>query len=212
MFDSARVSNRPGFPPTAVRPPFVAVNCQYTSLIGTRLHQTSISSTGLSGYPGRSNPIYAKRASSSFLPPPDDQRSSQRSLLHSLPDEGILGIGKPSGDSAMSTSNSCRHFCRPSFNPKCERREWWERKCRNDLPPYQFSAAILWGPGPHSRTSKPQNFTSSKTFEDVLDKFHITLHPQTWPHATHSQNGSANPIFEPTLAWYCPIEGGGLRC
>ena len=80
----------------------------------------------------------------------------------------------------------------------------------NDLPPSQLSAAILWSPEPHSRTSEPQNLDlpPPEIFEDVLDKFHITLHPQTQHRAVYSQDGSTSPIVEPTLALYCPIEGG----
>ena len=80
----------------------------------------------------------------------------------------------------------------------------------DDIPPSQLSAAILWNPESHSRTSEPPNLDLPPTeiFEDVLDKFHITLHPQTQNRATYSQDGSTSPMVEPTLALYCPIEGG----
>ena len=45
-------------------------------------------------------------------------------------------------------------------------------------------------------------------FEDALDKLQITLHPRTRHRATYSQDGSANPIVEPTPVLCCPIEGG----
>ena len=76
------------------------------------------------------------------------------------------------------------------------------------------SLDILWNPEPHPRASTASDFQNldlppSEIFEDVLDNLHITLHPQTQHRATYTpQDGSANSTVEPTLALYCPIEGG----
>ncbi|KAG0705885.1 hypothetical protein DFH29DRAFT_233012 [Suillus ampliporus] len=43
-------------------------------------------------------------------------------------------------------------------------------------------------------------------FEEALTNLHITLHPQTQHRAAYSS--SSGPPLEPTLALYCPIEGG----
>ena len=43
-------------------------------------------------------------------------------------------------------------------------------------------------------------------FEEALTNLHITLHPQTQHRAAYAS--SSGPPLEPTLALYCPIEGG----
>jgi hypothetical protein len=43
-------------------------------------------------------------------------------------------------------------------------------------------------------------------FEEVLNNVHTSLHPQTQHKATYTT--SSGPAVEPTLALYCPIEGG----
>lgn len=45
-----------------------------------------------------------------------------------------------------------------------------------------------------------------EVFEEVLNNVHISLHPQTQHKATYTT--SSGPPVEPTLALYCPIEGG----
>ena len=80
----------------------------------------------------------------------------------------------------------------------------------------QLSASldILWSPEPHPRTSAASDLQNpdlppSEIFEDILDNFHVTLHPQTQHRATYTpQDGSTSSTTEPTLALYCPIEGG----
>lgn len=53
---------------------------------------------------------------------------------------------------------------------------------------------------PHSHLPPPELFT------DILNKLLITLHPHTQHRATYS-SAIGSPV-EPTLALYCPIEGG----
>ncbi|KAH9966733.1 hypothetical protein BC827DRAFT_1264662 [Russula dissimulans] len=45
-----------------------------------------------------------------------------------------------------------------------------------------------------------------EVFEEVLNNVHVSLHPQTQYKATYST--PSGPPVEPTLALYCPIEGG----
>jgi hypothetical protein len=196
-----------------------------TSSIGTRFHQASISSTRLSRYPGRSNPKFTKRASSSSIPPPDDQPSASSPTVPNtqptppLPDEGVLGIEKPKRKRAIvnlkppSRDNSAHSPPVQNGNPGNGGNGG---DGDGPLPSSQPSASldILWSPEPHSRTSTASELQNldlppSEIFKDVLDKFYITLHPQTQHRATYTpQDGSANSTVEPTLALYCPIEGG----
>ena len=194
--------------------------------IGTRFHQASISSTRLSRYPGRSNPKFTKRASSSSIPPPDDQLSALFPVVSGtqptppLPDEGVSGIekpkrrrtivnAKPSGDNPVDSS--------PIQNGNAGSGKSGSAGGNgNGAPSSQLSPFldILWSPEPHPRASTVSELQNldlppSEIFEDVLDKLHITLHPQTQHRATYiPQDGSASSTVEPTLALYCPIEGG----
>ena len=195
-----------------------------TSSIGTRFHQASISSTRLSRYPGRSNPKFTKRASSSSIPPPDDHPSASSPAVPntqptpSLPDEGVLGIEKPKRKRTIVNLKPPSGDNNPAHSPLIKDGDAGSAGGDgNGLPhPSQLSASIdiLWSPEPRSRTSttsQPQNLDlpPSEIFEDVLDKLHISLHPQTQHRATYTpQDGSTSSTVEPTLALYCPIEGG----
>ncbi|KAF9052950.1 hypothetical protein BJ165DRAFT_1339470 [Panaeolus papilionaceus] len=53
----------------------------------------------------------------------------------------------------------------------------------------------------HTRLPPPE------IFEEALDNLLITLHPQNQHRALNPAPGTARPV-EPTLALYCPIEGG----
>ncbi|SRR6266851_4901982 len=54
--------------------------------------------------------------------------------------------------------------------------------------------------------SEPSNLPPPEVFEEVLNNLHISLHPQTQHKATYTT--PSGPPVEPTLALYCPIEGG----
>ena len=198
-----------------------------TSSIGTRFHQASISSTRLSRYPGRSNPKFTKPASSSSIPPPDDQPSASPAVPNSqptptLPDDGVLGIEKPKRKRATVNLKPPSED-NPAHSPPIQNGNAGSDRNGNaggdggGSPPSSQSSAsldILWSPEPHSRTSTASQLQNpdlppSEILQDVLDKFYITLHPQTQHRATYTpQDGSASSIVEPTLALYCPIEGG----
>jgi len=198
-----------------------------TSSIGTRFNQASISSTRLSRYPGRSNPKFVKRASSSSIPPPDDYPSASSPGVPNSqptappPDEGILGIEKPKRKRTIA--NIKVPGDNPTDSPPIRNANAGSGGNGsaggdgNGVPPSsQLSPSldILWSPEPHSRTSTASELQNldlppSEIFKDVLDKFYITLHPQTQHRATYTpQDGSGTSTIEPTLALYCPIEGG----
>ncbi|OJT03134.1 ATPase family AAA domain-containing protein 1 [Trametes pubescens] len=70
---------------------------------------------------------------------------------------------------------------------------------------------ILWTPEDvpsDSSSSSAPNTTlpPPEIFNEVLHNLHIVLHPQTQNRAAYSSGGA--PLVEPTLALYCPIEGG----
>lgn len=68
---------------------------------------------------------------------------------------------------------------------------------------------ILWTPGVESSdtsSSRSAALPPVEILEDALHNLHIILHPQTQHRATYSS--LAGPPVEPTLALYCPIEGG----
>lgn len=64
---------------------------------------------------------------------------------------------------------------------------------------------ILWSPDP-AEPSESAALPPTELFQEALTNLLITLHPQTQHRATYpSVHG---PPLEPTLALYCPIEGG----
>lgn len=74
---------------------------------------------------------------------------------------------------------------------------------------------ILWSPDvdPNVTPPPPTSSTISNSalpppdvFQEALTNLHITFHPQTQNRAAWPSNSS--PLVEPTLALYCPIEGG----
>ncbi|KAG1803621.1 uncharacterized protein HD556DRAFT_1533135 [Suillus plorans] len=68
---------------------------------------------------------------------------------------------------------------------------------------------ILWLPddGPiETDFLNNNNLPAPELFNEALTNLHITFHPQTQHRAAYSS--SSGPLLEPTLALYCPIEGG----
>jgi hypothetical protein len=53
---------------------------------------------------------------------------------------------------------------------------------------------------------EPSTLPPPEMFEEVLNNVHISLHPQTQHKAAFST--PSGPPIEPTVALYCPIEGG----
>ncbi|KAF8522235.1 AAA-domain-containing protein [Hysterangium stoloniferum] len=75
-------------------------------------------------------------------------------------------------------------------------------KAETALPP---NLDILW-PVDDTHTPQPASLPPPELLQEALNNLLITLHPQTQHRATYSApNG---PPIEPTLALYCPIEGG----
>ncbi|KAK0197193.1 hypothetical protein F5146DRAFT_34122 [Armillaria mellea] len=74
-----------------------------------------------------------------------------------------------------------------------------------DLPP---GLDILWTPAelPDGEPIGAASLPPPEILEEALNNLHITLHPQTQNHAVYAS--PQGPPTEPTLALYCPIEGG----
>ena len=197
------------------------------SSTGTRFHQASISSTRLSRYPGRSDPKFAKRASSSSIPPPDDQPSTSsltpgtQPTPPSPPEEGVLSIEKPKRKRTIIHVKSAGDD--PAESPSIGNGNAGNGGNGNaggngngSSPSSELPASldILWSPELHPRASTASDYQNldlppSEIFEDVLDNLHVTFHPKTQHRATYTpQDGSGGSVVEPTMALYCPIEGG----
>ncbi|KAJ7046720.1 hypothetical protein C8F04DRAFT_207153 [Mycena alexandri] len=77
-------------------------------------------------------------------------------------------------------------------------------------PPLEFpqglALEILWRPESDSAPSNQSALPPPAIFEEALHNLHITLHPQTQHRAAFAS--PLGPMLEPTLALYCPIEGG----
>lgn len=89
----------------------------------------------------------------------------------------------------------------PKPKPRGRAKRTQEKSENAALPP---DLNILWSPD-DAHTPLPSALPPPELFQEALNNLFITLHPQTQHRATYTQNGS--PV-EPTLALYCPIEGG----
>ncbi|KDQ60701.1 hypothetical protein JAAARDRAFT_125437 [Jaapia argillacea MUCL 33604] len=77
----------------------------------------------------------------------------------------------------------------------------------SDSPPQLPNGIdILWIPDEGSVSSQPGALPPPDILDEALHNLQITLHPQTQHRATYPS--PQGPPVEPTLALYCPIEGG----
>lgn len=78
----------------------------------------------------------------------------------------------------------------------------------DERPQLPLGLDILWVPDAPSApdSSRANVLPPSELFEEALTNLHITLHPQTQHRAAHVT--PTGPPVEPTLALYCPVEGG----
>ncbi len=79
---------------------------------------------------------------------------------------------------------------------------------KNELTPalqIPIEQSFFWT---HESLPKPEPSTlpPREAFEETLNNLYLALHPQAQHKATYST--STGPPIEPTLALYCPIEGG----
>ncbi|RPD66259.1 AAA-domain-containing protein [Lentinus tigrinus ALCF2SS1-7] len=79
------------------------------------------------------------------------------------------------------------------------------------LPVLPAGLKILWTPEDGSNDTAPSSSPNTtlpppEIFDEALHNLHIALNPQTQHRATYSSG--TGPLVEPTLALYCPIEGG----
>lgn len=81
-----------------------------------------------------------------------------------------------------------------------------------DSSPLEFpdELNILWTPEddlPDTIPDEGAALPHPQLLQEALNNLHITLHPQTQHRAAYVSSSSESPL-EPTLALYCPIEGG----
>ncbi len=165
-----------------------------------------LSSTRVPHYPRKestvksSTPRLSKRSSSSVPPtaPPSDP---------DVPDE--------SPEVTIETSNA-ESLPDPAEaeGEKTKRRTRSAAKESESTTPLPSGLNILWTPDSHlhidqsTSTDLPASsaLPPPEIFHEVLTNLHITLHPQTQHRAAYAS--PSGPPIEPTLALYCPIEGG----
>lgn len=73
-------------------------------------------------------------------------------------------------------------------------------------PPLPNDLNVLWQPANDGTEPNASHLPPSEVLDEVLTNLHITLHPQTQHRAVYTT--PLGPPSEPTLALYCPIEGG----
>ncbi|EPQ58230.1 AAA-domain-containing protein [Gloeophyllum trabeum ATCC 11539] len=65
---------------------------------------------------------------------------------------------------------------------------------------------IIWAPESEPESSNPNAIPPPAILDEALNNLHVTLHPQTQHRSVYPS--AQGPPIEPTLALYCPIEGG----
>lgn len=73
-------------------------------------------------------------------------------------------------------------------------------------PPLPEELNILWTPET-MEPSSPSALPPPEIMDKVLADLHVSLHPQTQHRAAYA-SPSSGAVSEPTLALYCPFEGG----
>ncbi|KAJ7905429.1 hypothetical protein B0H14DRAFT_2660239 [Mycena olivaceomarginata] len=144
--------------------------------------------------PGKNPParpaVYAKRLSSSTTVPASEPPPSESP-----------GDGPPD-----TPANSATPPEPPEEPEKTKRRV---KPKEPDVPlelPEGLAQEILWRPESDSLPLNQAALPPPEIFDEVLHNLHLTLHPQTQHRATYLS--PLDPLVEPTLALYCPIEGG----
>lgn len=165
-------------------------------------HRALLSSTRVPRYPRvikdspRSAVRLSKRESSSATTPaPDappeipDEDPSEGANNSSDPQETVEDAEKPSKRRMKATSEAATY----------------SRAFPDDL-----IINILWDPEMNPFISPsgelPSTVPPPEILEDIMTNLHITLHPHT-QHKAACASATSGPV-EPTMALYCPIEGG----
>ena len=73
-------------------------------------------------------------------------------------------------------------------------------------PPLPEELNVLWTPETMDAPS-PSALPPPEIMDKILTDLHVSLHPQSQHRAAYSSPASGSPA-EPTLALYCPFEGG----
>ncbi|KAJ6502610.1 hypothetical protein C8R45DRAFT_1191925 [Mycena sanguinolenta] len=148
--------------------------------------------------PGKKLParpvVYTRRPSSSTAGP-----SGEPSPFDSPPSD------EPPPDTPASSTSPPE----PPEEPEKIKRRVKAKEPVRDVPlelPEGLALQILWQPEFDPEPSNQEALPPPEIFDEALHNLHITLHPQTQHRATYLPPFGA--LVEPTLALYCPIEGG----
>jgi hypothetical protein len=76
----------------------------------------------------------------------------------------------------------------------------------SDPPQLPAGLDVLWAPETNHLDVNSHSLPPPEILEEALNNLHITLHPQTQHRACYPS--ASSPSVEPTLAFYCPMEGG----
>ncbi|KAJ7273650.1 hypothetical protein B0H12DRAFT_1285592 [Mycena haematopus] len=146
--------------------------------------------------PGKNSPtrpaIYTKRLSSTAASPSEPPP-----------------LELPSDEPPDTPANSASPPEPPEEPEKIKRRVKAKETGARDVPlelPEGLALEILWQPEFDPEPSNQTALPPPEIFDEVLHNLHVTLHPQTQYRATYLPPLGA--LVEPTLALYCPIEGG----
>ncbi|KAJ7172539.1 hypothetical protein C8R46DRAFT_153853 [Mycena filopes] len=145
-------------------------------------------------------PVHAKRLASSASPaasepPPLESPSDPPNAPASSPPPPDPPAEEPEKGKRKKSSSLLKETTPPPKEPE---------------PPLELpqglALEILWRPESDSGPSNQSALPPPEIFDEALHNLYITLHPQTQHRATYAS--PLGPLLEPTLALYCPIEGG----
>ncbi|KAF8212302.1 hypothetical protein K438DRAFT_1663065 [Mycena galopus ATCC 62051] len=159
--------------------------------------------------------VYAKRLSSSTAIPPSepalleshsDGPPADAKPLSAVPTTEPPPSESPNDGLPDNPVNSASPPEPPEEPEKSKRRVKKEIETPVVELPEGIALEILWRPEFDLEPSNRDALPPPEIFDEALHNLHITLHPQTQHRATYLP--PLGPLVEPTLALYCPIEGG----
>ncbi|KZP24799.1 AAA-domain-containing protein [Athelia psychrophila] len=149
--------------------------------------------------------------------PADGARTSRtwkRLASSSKPDTPVAGAEEPTpepapaaGANASPSPDSPPEDVEKADQEKPKRRPRTSASKDSDPPQLPAGLNIIWDPELDETTlSSSPSLPPPELLEEALNNLHITQHPQTQHRACYPS--ASSPTVEPTMALYCPIEGG----
>ncbi|CAE6414667.1 unnamed protein product [Rhizoctonia solani] len=154
---------------------------------------------------GRSTPAFSSSATlcqPRRLPPDFPRRIPAYAYASVEESQGPVVSPKPAESEAdQDQEKPRRRVGRPPGSPNKPPPPPAPATTKASVNPESIWAGKSLGEGGEARTLPPEDM-----LQDALAQLLVTLQPQTQYRAAYSTNGL--PLVEPTLALYCPIEGG----